>query len=38
MAYPGEVKDDEWSFVAPYLRLMSEDAPQRDHALRDALI
>jgi transposase len=33
--YPSDVSDDEWAFVAPYLTLMSEDAPQRDHALRE---
>lgn len=34
-AYPTDVSDEEWMFVAPYLTLMSEDAPQRDHALRE---
>jgi transposase len=33
-AYPSDVTDDEWAFVAPYLTLMKEDAPQRDHDLR----
>ncbi len=33
--YPSDVSDDEWAFVAPYLTLMTEDAPQRDHLLRD---
>lgn len=33
--YPSDVSDDEWAFIAPYLTLMSEDAPQRDHALRE---
>ena len=33
--YPSDVTDDEWAFVAPYLTLMKEDAPQRDHPLRD---
>lgn len=33
--YPSDVTDDEWAFVAPYLTLMKEDAPQRDHALRE---
>ena len=32
--YPSDVKDEEWSFVAPYLALMSEEAPQRGHPLR----
>jgi len=34
-AYPTDVSDDEWAFVAPYLTLMAEDAPQRDHPLRE---
>jgi transposase len=34
-AYPSDVSDDEWAFVAPYLTLMREDAPQRDYAPRD---
>src|SRR5882757_9165831 len=33
--YPSDVTDEEWSFVAPYLTLMREDAPQREHALRE---
>ena len=33
--YPSDVKDEEWSFVAPYLTLMKEEAPQRQHSLRD---
>jgi len=33
--YPSDVTDAEWAFVAPYLTLMREDAPQRDHALRE---
>lgn len=33
--YPSDVSDDEWAFVAPYLTLMREDAPQREHSLRD---
>jgi transposase len=33
--YPSDVSDDEWVFVAPYLTLMTEDAPQRDHSLRE---
>jgi len=27
--------DDEWAFVAPYLTLMCEEAPQREHDLRE---
>ncbi len=26
-AYPGDVSDVEWEFLAPYLALMREDAP-----------
>jgi transposase len=33
--YPSDVSDAEWSFVAPYLTLMNEDAPQREHSLRE---
>src|SRR6266581_2078029 len=33
--YPSDVSDDEWSFVAPYLILMTEDAPQREHDVRE---
>jgi len=33
--YPSDVSDDEWAFVAPYLTLMSEAAPQREHSLRE---
>ena len=33
--YPTDVSDEEWAFVAPYLSLMSEDAPQRRHDLRE---
>jgi transposase len=29
------VSDDEWAFVAPYLTLMDEAAPQRRHELRE---
>ena len=34
-SYPSDVSDDEWAFVAPYLTLMREDAPQREHSLRE---
>ena len=33
-AYPSDVTDDEWAFVAPYLALLPEDAGQRVHDLR----
>jgi transposase len=33
--YPTDVSDDEWAFVAPYLSLMTQDAPQRRHDLRE---
>jgi transposase len=34
-AYPSDGTDEEWAFVAPYLTLMREDAPQREHDLRE---
>lgn len=34
-AYPSDVSDEEWAFIAPYLTLMTEDAPQREHPLRE---
>ncbi len=33
--YPSDVTDEEWAFVAPYLTLMDETAPQRRHSLRE---
>lgn len=32
--YPSDVSDEEWALCAPYLALMREDAPQREHSLR----
>ena len=32
--YTGDVSNEEWAFVAPYLTLMREDAPQREYDLR----
>jgi transposase len=34
-AYPTDVSDDEWALVAPYLTRITEEAPQRDHSLRE---
>ena len=34
-SYPSDVSDTEWEFLLPYLTLMREDAPQREHSLRD---
>lgn len=34
-AYLSDVTDEEWALVAPYLTLMNEDAPQREHSLRE---
>jgi transposase len=34
-AYPSDVTDEEWALVAPYLTLMTEDAPQREYSLRE---
>jgi transposase len=33
--YPSDVSDEEWAFVAPYLTLMTAEAPQRSHDLRE---
>jgi transposase len=33
--YPSDVSNEEWSLMAPYLALMTEDAPQRTHSLRE---
>jgi transposase len=35
--YPCDVSDEEWAFAAPYLALVREDAPQREHDLREVL-
>ncbi len=32
--YPSDATDEEWAFCAPYLTLMKEEAPQREHSLR----
>jgi transposase len=34
-AYPSDVSDAEWALVAPYLTLMTEQAPQREYPLRE---
>jgi len=34
-SYPSDVSDEEWSFCAPYLTLMTEAAPQREYSLRE---
>ena len=33
--YPSDVSDEEWGLVAPYLTLLSEQAGQREHSLRE---
>jgi transposase len=33
--YPSDITDNEWAFVAPYITLMTEAAPQRTHSLRE---
>jgi transposase len=33
--YPSDVSDEEWTFVAPYLTLLPEDAGQRRYPLRE---
>lgn len=32
--YPSGMSDEEWHFVAPYLALIDEQAPQRRYSLR----
>src|SRR5918911_4574899 len=32
--YPSDCTDEEWAFAAPYLTLMTPDAPQRVYPLR----
>jgi transposase len=34
-AYPSDVSDEAWAFGAPSLTLMKEDAPHREHSLRE---
>ncbi len=34
-AYPSDVSEDEWAYVAPYLALLPQDAGQRKHELRE---
>jgi transposase len=34
-AYPSDVSEEEWAFIAPYLTLMAPDALQRRHDLRE---
>lgn len=34
VGYPSDVTDEEWAFVAPYLTLVREDAPQRTYPTR----
>ena len=36
-ALPSNLDDEQWASVAPYLKLLREDAPQRAYALRDVL-
>ena len=36
-SYPSSVSDEERALVAPYLTLMTPNAPQRTHELRDVL-
>ncbi len=34
-SYRSDISDDEWEFLLPYVTLMREDAPQREHSLRE---
>lgn len=33
--YPSDVSDEEWALVSPYLTLLSQEAGQREHSLRE---
>jgi transposase len=33
--YPSDVSDEEWALVAPYVTLITAEAPQREHSLRE---
>ncbi len=33
--YASDASEEEWAFAAPYLALVREDAPQREHCLRE---
>jgi len=35
--YPSDVEDAEWEFIIPYLTLITLEAPQRKHDLREVL-
>jgi hypothetical protein len=35
LGYPSDVKDEEWSFVLPYLLLCREESSHREHDLRE---
>ena len=35
--YTSDIEDSEWHFIAPYLALITPDAPQRKHDLREVL-
>jgi len=32
---PSDISDAEWALVAPYLTLMTSDAPQREQSVRE---
>jgi transposase len=34
-AHPIDISYQEWDLLHPYLTLMKEDAPQREHCLRE---
>jgi len=36
-AYPNAFNDDGWAFVVLYITLMTKDAPQCTHSLRETL-
>ena len=35
--HPSDGNDEAWAVVAPSLTFMTEDAPQRDHSLREVV-
>ena len=35
--YPSAIRDDAWALVAPYVTLMTAEAPQRPQSLREVV-
>lgn len=34
--HPSDVTDEDWEFAAPYMTLVADEAPLREHDLREA--